>query len=233
MALHASVQPCPPCVPWSCMSRESRRQGIARPGCPVTGAENVHSSALTALSTCESKKVEGGVHRSSSQTISCTVECQIGPDTVRAPLFPAAPLARTPKDGSVCGAVVPAPRGTSGRRREDVAVAIQTTRDGRNEIVRRAARARHEHVPVPERAANAQIAWPHQVTTGRHSHRSAAWTFGRMMSDYDVTLVDDNSADMYVIFHGPKDSKCPPRPACMRQGGGRSGSARAACVGAA
>ena len=29
---------------------------------------------------------------------------------------------------------------------------------------------------------------------------------GRMMSDYDVTLVDDNTADMYVIFHGPKDS---------------------------
>jgi len=27
-----------------------------------------------------------------------------------------------------------------------------------------------------------------------------------MMSDYDVTLVNDNSADMYVIFHGPKDS---------------------------
>lgn len=29
-----------------------------------------------------------------------------------------------------------------------------------------------------------------------------------MMSDYDVTLVDDNTADMYVIFHGPKDSAC-------------------------
>ena len=28
-----------------------------------------------------------------------------------------------------------------------------------------------------------------------------------MMSDYDVTLVNDNSADMYVIFHGPKDSE--------------------------
>ena len=27
-----------------------------------------------------------------------------------------------------------------------------------------------------------------------------------MMSDYDVTLVEDNTADMYVIFHGPKDS---------------------------
>ena len=27
-----------------------------------------------------------------------------------------------------------------------------------------------------------------------------------MMSDYDVSLVDDNTADMYVIFHGPKDS---------------------------
>jgi len=27
-----------------------------------------------------------------------------------------------------------------------------------------------------------------------------------MMSDYDVTLVDDNTADMYVIFRGPKDS---------------------------
>ncbi len=30
---------------------------------------------------------------------------------------------------------------------------------------------------------------------------------GSMMSDYDVTLVDDNTADMYVIFHGPKDSE--------------------------
>ena len=27
-----------------------------------------------------------------------------------------------------------------------------------------------------------------------------------MMSDYDVTLVNDNTADLYVIFHGPKDS---------------------------
>ena len=26
------------------------------------------------------------------------------------------------------------------------------------------------------------------------------------MSDYDVTLVNDNTADLYVIFHGPKDS---------------------------
>ena len=31
-----------------------------------------------------------------------------------------------------------------------------------------------------------------------------------MMSDYDVTLVDDNTADMHVIFHGPKDSACRP-----------------------
>ena len=31
-----------------------------------------------------------------------------------------------------------------------------------------------------------------------------------MMSDYDVTLVDDNTADMYVIFHGPKNSAPPP-----------------------
>ena len=43
-----------------------------------------------------------------------------------------------------------------------------------------------------------------------------------MMSDYDVTLVDDNTADMYVIFHGPKDSKLMPsspksfRPALMQ-----------------
>jgi len=27
-----------------------------------------------------------------------------------------------------------------------------------------------------------------------------------MMSDYDVTLQDDSSSDIYVIFHGPKDS---------------------------
>ena len=32
-----------------------------------------------------------------------------------------------------------------------------------------------------------------------------------MMSDYDVTLIDDNTADIYVIFHGPKDSVCTPR----------------------
>ena len=31
-----------------------------------------------------------------------------------------------------------------------------------------------------------------------------------MMSDYDVTLVDDNTADVYVIFHGPKDSESMP-----------------------
>ena len=34
------------------------------------------------------------------------------------------------------------------------------------------------------------------------------WSLGRMMSDHDVTLVDDSSSDMYVIFHGPKDSAC-------------------------
>lgn len=27
-----------------------------------------------------------------------------------------------------------------------------------------------------------------------------------MMSDYKVNLVDDNPSDIYVIFHGPKDS---------------------------
>lgn len=27
-----------------------------------------------------------------------------------------------------------------------------------------------------------------------------------MMSDFQVTLVDDNPADIFVIFHGPKDS---------------------------
>lgn len=27
-----------------------------------------------------------------------------------------------------------------------------------------------------------------------------------MMSDYKVKLVDENPADMFVIFHGPKDS---------------------------
>jgi len=27
-----------------------------------------------------------------------------------------------------------------------------------------------------------------------------------MMSDYDVSLVDDNPANFYIIFHGPKDS---------------------------
>lgn len=27
-----------------------------------------------------------------------------------------------------------------------------------------------------------------------------------MMSDYDVTLINDNTADMFVVFHGPKDS---------------------------
>ncbi len=34
------------------------------------------------------------------------------------------------------------------------------------------------------------------------------------MSDYLVTLVDDDSpADMYVLFHGPKDSELAFRPA--------------------
>ena len=28
----------------------------------------------------------------------------------------------------------------------------------------------------------------------------------RMMSDYKVTLADDNPADIYVIFHAPADS---------------------------
>lgn len=29
----------------------------------------------------------------------------------------------------------------------------------------------------------------------------------RMMSDHKVNLVDDNPANFYIIFHGPKDSK--------------------------
>ena len=36
--------------------------------------------------------------------------------------------------------------------------------------------------------------------------------FCRMMSDYDVSLVDDNPANFYIIFHGPKDSACLPHP---------------------
>ena len=43
-----------------------------------------------------------------------------------------------------------------------------------------------------------------------------------MMSDYEVNLVDDSPSDMYVIFHGPKDSA--PRPPCPGPSwvGGRS-----------
>jgi ubiquitin-conjugating enzyme E2 H len=29
------------------------------------------------------------------------------------------------------------------------------------------------------------------------------------MSDYEVTLVNDNMQEFYVRFHGPKDSNCP------------------------
>ena len=36
----------------------------------------------------------------------------------------------------------------------------------------------------------------------------------RMMSDYKVALVDDNPSDIYVVFHGPKDSALSP-PACL------------------
>jgi len=35
-----------------------------------------------------------------------------------------------------------------------------------------------------------------------------------MMSDYKVALVDDNPSDIYVVFHGPKDSALSP-PACL------------------
>ena len=35
----------------------------------------------------------------------------------------------------------------------------------------------------------------------------------RMMSDYKVVLVDDNPSDIYVVFHGPKDSALS-QPAC-------------------
>jgi len=31
-----------------------------------------------------------------------------------------------------------------------------------------------------------------------------------MMSDYKVNLVDENPANFYIIFHGPKDSARPP-----------------------
>ena len=34
------------------------------------------------------------------------------------------------------------------------------------------------------------------------------------MSDYKVALVDDNPSDIYVVFHGPKDSALSP-PACL------------------
>ena len=36
----------------------------------------------------------------------------------------------------------------------------------------------------------------------------------RMMSDYKVVLVDDNPSDIYVVFHGPKDSALSQPPAC-------------------
>ena len=32
-----------------------------------------------------------------------------------------------------------------------------------------------------------------------------------MMSDYKVTLADDNPADIYVVFHGPSESAPPMR----------------------
>ena len=35
-----------------------------------------------------------------------------------------------------------------------------------------------------------------------------------MMSDYKVVLVDDNPSDIYVVFHGPKDSALCQPPAC-------------------
>tara|TARA_B100000780_G_C20799238_1_gene317433 strand:- start:55 stop:195 length:141 start_codon:yes stop_codon:yes gene_type:complete len=35
-----------------------------------------------------------------------------------------------------------------------------------------------------------------------------------MMSDYKVVLVDDNPSDIYVVFHGPKDSALSQPPAC-------------------
>ena len=38
------------------------------------------------------------------------------------------------------------------------------------------------------------------------SYLSAAAPSFRMMSDYDVSLVNENPADFYIIFHGPKDS---------------------------
>lgn len=40
----------------------------------------------------------------------------------------------------------------------------------------------------------------------RASHAALTARTRSMMSDFDVKLVDENPADVFVIFHGPKDS---------------------------
>ena len=85
---------------------------------------------------------------------------------------------------------------------QHVAVAVEAARDGRHETVRPCALLTLHAIY----SGSAALDW-----SGPHMCKGLRWALrccGRMMSDYDVTLVEDNTADMYVIFHGPKDSAC-------------------------
>ena len=37
-----------------------------------------------------------------------------------------------------------------------------------------------------------------------------------MMSDYEVTLVNDNMQEFYVSFKGPSESQCDRTPSCCK-----------------
>jgi hypothetical protein len=79
-------------------------------------------------------------------------------------------------------------------------VVRQATRDGRDEAVRCSCRPRCH--PPAARAFRRSKAH----STARSDEDARCVLMNSMMSDYKVKLVDENPADMFVIFHGPKDS---------------------------
>ena len=72
---------------------------------------------------------------------------------------------------------------------------------------RRSLPARHPLSPQPAQAPKLLRLTPHPTRLPLSLSLSP---FCRMMSDYKVQLAEDKSTDLFVIFHGPKDSALPP-----------------------
>ena len=76
---------------------------------------------------------------------------------------------------------------------------------------RRSLPARHPLSPQPAQPPKLLRLTPHPMRLPLSLSLSLSLSpFCRMMSDYKVQLAEDKSTDLFVIFHGPKDSALPP-----------------------